>query len=126
MLFSNQPFIADMTELAVRDGSPVAAAMVARFARRAALIHARLDGRLGLAVNRPEAGMFALVDVRATGLSGVDFARGLLQQREVAVMPGESFGASLAGWIRLSLTRPDADIDEACARIAAHAAAASR
>jgi arginine:pyruvate transaminase len=70
--------------------------------------------------------MFSLVDVRATGLSGEDFARGLLDRREVAVMPGESFGVSLAGWVRLSLTQPDALIEEACARIAAHAAEVAR
>ena len=40
--------------------------------------------------------MFALVDVRATGLSGQDFATGLLDRNKVAVMPGESFGAGLA------------------------------
>ena len=35
MLFGNQPFLADMTEAAIRDGSPVAAGMRARFAARA-------------------------------------------------------------------------------------------
>jgi arginine:pyruvate transaminase len=126
MLFGSQPFIADMTEAAIRGGSAVAAEMVDRFARRAALIHGRLHGVHGLAANRPEAGMFSLVDVRATGLSGEDFARGLLDRREVAVMPGESFGVSLAGWVRLSLTQPDALIEEACARIATHAAEVAR
>ncbi len=125
MLFGNQPFIADMTELAVREGSPVVEGMVERFARRAALIAARLDGVNGLAVHRPEAGMFGLVDVRATGLSGEAFARGLLERRGVAVMPGESFGTALAGWLRLSLTQPDEMIAEACDRIAAHAAEAA-
>ncbi len=124
MLFGNQPFIADMTEVAVREGSSVAGGMVERFARRADLILARLDGRSGLRVHRPEAGMFALVDARAVAASGEDFARGLLHRRSVAVMPGESFGATLAGWLRLSLTQPDDVIEEACARIAAHAAEA--
>ncbi len=125
MLFGSQPFIADMTEAALRRGSSVAAGMRARFAARAALVHDRLHGVAGLAVHRPEAGMFALVDVRATGLSGTAFARGLLQDRLVAAMPGESFGAALAGWLRLSLTQPDDLLAEACTRIAAHAAAVS-
>ena len=122
MLFGSQPFIADMTAQAVRDGSPVAAGMAERFARRADLIHARLHGTAGLAVHRPEAGMFALLDVRASGLSGQTFARNLLTETGVAAMPGESFGAGLAGWLRLSLTQPDATIAEACARIAAFTA----
>jgi arginine:pyruvate transaminase len=37
-------------------------------------------------------------------------------------MPGESFGTGLAGWLRLSLTQPDAQVAEAAARIARHAA----
>lgn len=121
MLFGNQPFIADMTALAVSAPSPVAQGMRERFARRADLMVRLLDGTEGLRVHRPEAGMFALIDVRATGLSGTGFALDLLEHENVAVMPGESFGAALAGWLRVALTQPDSEIAEACARMAAHA-----
>lgn len=123
MLFGSQPFLADMTELAVSEPSPIAAEMVARFSRRADLVAGALDGQAGLKVHRPEAGMFALVDIRATGLSGQGFALSLLRERHVAVMPGESFGEGLAGWLRLSLTQPDEAISEACEQILAHAKA---
>ena len=121
MLFGSQPFIADMTAVAVSAPSPVAAGMVERFQRRAGLIRDLLHGRAGLRVNTPEAGMFALVDISATGLSGEAFALTLLKDRQVAVMPGESFGAALTGWVRLSLTQSDARIVEACGRILCHA-----
>lgn len=122
MLFGSQPFIADLTQRAISEPSPVAEGMVDRFSRRAAILQRTLDGVGGLRVHRPEAGMFALVDVRATGLSGEAFAAGLLDQRKVAVMPGESFGAGLSGWLRLSLTQPDDRTTLAATRIAAHAA----
>lgn len=122
MLFGGQPFIADMTAQAVSHPSEVAPGMVARFAARADMLVARLDGVAGLRVHRPDAGMFALVDVRATGLSGTEFAESLLVAEHVAVMPGESFGAALAGWLRLALSQPDAVTAEAAARIARHAA----
>jgi arginine:pyruvate transaminase len=122
MLFGNQPFIADMTALAVSAPSAVARGMAERFGRRAGLIAARLDGVNGLRVHRPEAGMFTVVDIRATGLSGEDFAAALLDEEKVAVMPGESFGEALAGWIRISLTLDDAVIATACERIASFAA----
>jgi arginine:pyruvate transaminase len=122
MLFGSQPFISDMTALAVSEPSPVAPGMAERFARRAGLIADILEGSAGLGVLRPEAGMFALVDVRATGLSGLDFATSLLDRHKVAVMPGESFGAGLSGWVRLSLTQPDDRTTLAANRIAAHAA----
>lgn len=122
MLFGSQPFIADMTAQAISGPATVAEGMRARFARRARMIHDRLDGVAGLQVNRPEAGMFALLDVRASGMSGEAFALALLDQEKVATMPGESFGAGLAGWLRLSLTQPDAATALACERIAAFAA----
>lgn len=123
MLFGSQPFLADMLALAVSDPSPVAAGMAARFAHRAAMIADGLDGMAGLRVHRPEAGMFTMVDVRATGLSGQAFALGLLEAQGVAVMPGESFGAGMAGWLRISLTQPDDRTAEAIRRIALHALA---
>ncbi|AWD21464.1 pyridoxal phosphate-dependent aminotransferase [Fuscovulum blasticum] len=122
MLFGAQPFIADMTALAVSEPSPVAAGMTERFARRAAMFFDGLDGVAGLRVHRPEAGMFTLLDVRATGLSGEAFARSLLEEQSVAAMPGESFGSSLGGWLRISLTQDDARVAEAIRRIAVHAA----
>ena len=121
ILFGSQPFIADMTAAAVAAPSPVAAGMAVRFKRRAGLISDLLGGKAGLRVNAPAAGMFALVDISATGLSGEAFAHGLLDAQDVAVMPGESFGEALAGWLRLSLTQEDDRIAEACARILIHA-----
>ena len=122
MLFGNQPFIADMTALAVSGPSEVASGMAERFARRAGLIAARLDGVNSLHVHRPEAGMFTVIDISATGLSGQAFANRLLDEEKVAVMPGESFGAALAGWVRVSLTQADDLICAACDRISAFAA----
>ena len=121
MLFGNQPFIADMTAFAVSKPSAVAGGMALRYAARARLIHQMLHGDT-FRVHLPQAGMFTLVDVRATGLSGDEFARRLLDEDLVAVMPGESFGTTLAGWLRVSLTRPDDEIAEACRRMAAFAA----
>jgi arginine:pyruvate transaminase len=121
MLFGNQPFIADMTEKAIREGSEVADGMRARFAARAESLHARLSGQSLLRVNRPQAGMFAMIDVSATGLSGADYALHLLEHGGVAVMPGASFGETLESWVRVALTVDDAAFDTACERIIRHA-----
>jgi arginine:pyruvate transaminase len=123
LLFGNQPFIADMTAAAVSAPSPVAGGMAARFAARAGMIRDRLDGVAGLRVHVPQAGMFALLDVRATGMGGEDFAAELLEVAGVAAMPGESFGDSLRGWLRLALTQPDERTVAACDRIAGFARA---
>lgn len=122
MLFGNQPFIADMTEKAVREGSPVAHGMTQRFAARAERLHHRLSEESQLKVHRPEAGMFAMIDVSATGMSGTDYAIHLLEHGGVAVMPGASFGETLDAWVRVALTTGDAAFDTACDRIIHHAA----
>lgn len=120
MLFGNQPFIADMTAKAVREGSPVAKGMCERFSARAKRLQDALGGNASnLEVNQPQAGMFALIKTSGTGLSGEDFARRLLQEKLVAVMPGTSFGESLKDWVRVALTVPDGRFDEAVSRIAA-------
>jgi len=122
MLFGNQPFIADMTEAAVRNGSSVAPGMRARYAARADRLAARLNGRTCLHVLKPQAGMFAMIDVSGTGMTGEAYAAHLLDHAGVAVMPGASFGDTIDGWVRVALTADDAAFDTACERIAAHAA----
>ncbi len=117
MLFGNQPFIADATEAAIRRGSEVAAGMRARFAARAARLAQVLEAGGGLRVHRPQAGMFAMVDVSATGMDGETYAHDLLRRCGVAVMPGAAFGETLRGWVRVALTVDDAAFDVAMARI---------
>ncbi len=46
-------------------------------------------------------------------------AERLLHEHRVVVAPGEGFGARGAGWARLSLAVPDADVAEAAARLGA-------
>jgi arginine:pyruvate transaminase len=121
MLFGNQPFIADMTEQAVRDGSSVAEGMHKRYAARAALLADRLERDTGLTVHRPEAGMFALVNVAAIGMDGATFAMDLLENGGVAVMPGASFGENLKSWVRVALTIEDSKFEKALDRIVAYA-----
>jgi arginine:pyruvate transaminase len=121
MLFGSQPFIADMTAEALRASPDVARGMAARMARRARLIHENLDGVAGLRVHRPQAGMFALLDIRALTQDSQAFALALLDATGVAVMPGASFGRALEGWLRVALNASDEMTVEACARIAGFA-----
>jgi arginine:pyruvate transaminase len=65
--------------------------------------------------------MFVLVDVRATGMSGDEFALHLLEEEDVAVTPTDHFGPSGAGHVRVSLGAEDERLAEAGRRIAAFA-----
>lgn len=116
MLFGNQPFIADVTAFALRNPPPTAAIMREDYRRRRDLICDGLSGVEGLHPYKPQAGMFVMVDVSATGFQGDAFASQLLNDG-VAVMPGPSFGKNAGSLIRLSLTVPDEKIKIAVQRI---------
>jgi arginine:pyruvate transaminase len=121
MLFGGQPFIADMTAMAIAGNFDTAERMRESYLRRAKLIIGHLSGHDALKPMMPEAGMFLLVDVSATGLDGATFAERLLEEKQVAVMPGASFGDQATNFIRLSLTVADETLSEATDRIAAFA-----
>ena len=104
MLFGSQPFIADMTAQALGAPPSLARGMADRMANRARIIRDALDGVAGLKVSRPEAGMFALIDIRNLSNDSLQFALDLLEKTDVAVMPGASFGTALEGWMPKPVT----------------------
>ena len=63
-------------------------------------------------------GMYVMLDVRNTGMTGLDFAMALLESEGIAVMPGESFGVGAAGHVRIALTVEVDEMKEACMKIA--------
>lgn len=87
------------------------------YRRRRDLVHEALAGVPGLQAVKPQAGMFLLVDIRGTGLSASEFAWGLLREQGVAVLDATAFGASAAGFVRISYTLGEAELMEGCARI---------
>ncbi len=118
MLFGVQPFIADMTAYALNNPIDTSARMRQSYRSRADRIVAGLADAPGLMPIPPEAGMFIVVDVSGTGMSSEAFAWALLDEEQVAVMPGSAFGNG-ADFVRMSLTVPDEKIDEACRRMSA-------
>jgi arginine:pyruvate transaminase len=65
----------------------------------------------------PEAGMFMLIDVSASGLTGAQFMRELYAAQRVSVMDGAAFGAAAASCIRVCFAADESVIDEACRRL---------
>ena len=68
--------------------------------RRDYLVPALND--LGLRTVMPKGAFYIFSDIRMTGLSDEDFALKLLKEYGVAVVPGSAFGASGAGFVRMS------------------------
>ncbi|HAI32651.1 MAG TPA: aminotransferase, partial [Thalassospira sp.] len=125
ILFGNQPFIADATEVALRGNFDTAARMCKSYAARVDMIETELAGCDVLKPGKVSGGMFAMIDVGATGMNGEEFAWGLLDDQNVAVMPGASFGENAKNLIRVALTVPDEELREAIKRIRAFAVSAA-
>ena len=118
MLFGSQPFLEDAMAFALDNHFPEIDAMKRNYEIRARALVKALEGSAKVSARIPEGGMFVMVDVRKTGLSGEDFARRLLAEENVVTMPGESFGAGGAGHLRVALTVDEAQITEAAKRMA--------
>jgi arginine:pyruvate transaminase len=118
MLFGSQPFLEDAAAFAIDNHFPEVDAMKRSYESRARALVSGLKGAKKASARMPEGGMFVMVDIRPTGLSGEDFAWRLLREENVVTMPGESFGAGGAGHLRVALTVDEEQIREACKRIA--------
>jgi LL-diaminopimelate aminotransferase len=92
--------------------------MCAVYGRRRDLTVAALRA-VGIAVPPPRGTMYIWVPV-PEGHTSVSFAELVLDQAAVVVSPGSSYGPNGEGYVRLSLTLPDADLREAVSRIEQH------
>ena len=65
----------------------------------------------------PEAGMFMMVKVTGSGYSASEFTRALYAATGVSVLDATAFGESAEGYVRVSYTVAEAELQEACKRI---------
>jgi LL-diaminopimelate aminotransferase len=72
----------------------------------------------GFAVAPPEASLYIWCPVPA-GMNSTTFATRLLEEAHVVATPGLGFGPSGEGFVRFSLTSPDARLAEAVRRMQA-------
>ncbi|WP_397448073.1 aminotransferase class I/II-fold pyridoxal phosphate-dependent enzyme [Pseudomonas sp. NA-150] len=119
MLYGLPGFVMEAALTAVLAHDQVTAGMRDIYCRRRDLVVGALGDCPGLTVLKPEAGMFVLVDVRATGLSSLDFAWRLFREAGVSVLDAAAFGEPAQGFVRLSFTLGEEQLAKACQRIKA-------
>ena len=63
-----------------------------------------VDGlnRLGLTCFEPEGAFYVFPSIRKTGMKSLEFCETLLKEERVAVVPGDAFGNSGEGFVRIS------------------------
>jgi len=102
--------------VALEQGDKHVEAMRQEYDRRRRLI---VDGfnTLGLDCFEPRGAFYAFPSITASGMNSDDFAMRLLEEEEIAVVPGEAFGKSGAGFVRASYATAYEKLEEALNRI---------
>ncbi len=88
------------------------------YRRRRDLAAERLEAA-GLLVARPRGAFYVMAEASAAGQDGYDLCRHLVTEHGVATAPGETFGPTGAGLIRLSLAAADDDVRTGVDRVVA-------
>ena len=117
MTYGMAPFIQNAALVGLQQGAQGEKDIAALYRRRRDRALQALSSSKTLKVHAPAAAMYLLIDVRAVSANGEAFAYELLDEEKIGVMPGESFGASASGHIRISLCTEDEKLAEACERI---------
>ncbi|HXA34929.1 MAG TPA: pyridoxal phosphate-dependent aminotransferase [Steroidobacteraceae bacterium] len=117
MLFGLPGFIQEAAVTALRVSDAAESRVREYCAVRRDFFLAGLRGMRGLECFVPDAGMFLLVDVRGTGLTGYDFMCELYRTERVSVLDGGAFGQETAGFVRVCFATDEALLREALVRI---------
>jgi aminotransferase len=90
--------------------------MVAEYDRRRRLVVDGLNS-IGLATFEPRGAFYAFPWIGGTGLTSAAFSERLLQEEQVAVVPGDAFGPSGEGHVRISYATAYEKLETALERI---------
>jgi aminotransferase len=107
----------DAALVALVDGEPEVARMVTEYDRRRRLVVDAFNA-MGLETFEPRGAFYAFPRITSTGLDSETFARRLLEEERVAVVPGGAFGPSGAEHVRACYATSYERLEEAMARIA--------
>jgi len=102
--------------VALKMGDDATKYMRDRYRERRDLFVRRINAA-GLSCHAPRGSFYAFPSVASTGLSEGEFARRLLTEHRVAVIPGTAFGDAGAGHVRACFTANEQKLTAACDRI---------
>jgi len=102
---------------ALKNADADIARMKAEYRKRRNFIHSSFE-EMGIPCVRPEGAFYAFADITRFGMTSQEFALKLLDEQNVACVPGPAFGACGEGFIRCSYATSLDEIKEAMVRIA--------
>jgi aminotransferase len=102
---------------ALRQPDKDIAEMKTAYIRRRNLVHNAFED-MGIPCRKPEGAFYAFPQIGQFGLSSYDFAMKLLENQQVAAVPGTAFGACGEGFLRCSYATSIDELRTAMERIA--------
>ncbi len=72
---------------------------------------------MGLPTFEPRGAFYVFPDIRSTGLTSEEFSGKLLYEEHVAAVPGDAFGVSGSGFVRMAYANSMTNLEEALTRI---------
>ena len=117
MTYGLPGFIQDAALTALGMRTEAEASIRALCRQRRDAFYGALQGLPAVRLHRPDAGMFMLLDVRETGLSGTEFADRLYESERVSVLDGAACGRETEGCVRVCFMTDEASLAEAAHRI---------
>lgn len=105
-IFGCCQFVQDAAAFALKNDEEYMRAIADEYRVRRDYALERIARIPGVNANRPEAGMFIMMDVANVSPDGLSFATDLLGSSGVSVLPGVAFGDTTSQFVRLSLTHP--------------------
>lgn len=118
-VFGCSQFIQDAAAFAMQNDGDYIRTITQEYRERRDYACDRVANIDGLSCQKPEAGMFLMIDVSQIAPDGQAFARRLLDDARVSVLPGAAFGKVTEKHIRLSLTQNVSVLEIAFDRIEA-------
>ncbi len=91
--------------------------MVDKYDQRRLIVHDGLNAIDGIKCLKPESTFYAFPNISSFGLSSWDFAKYLVKEHQVAVVPGSIFGKAGEGYVRLSFAASTEQLKKGVARI---------
>lgn len=116
--FGVPEFIQEAALFALHNSQDLEKNVAEPFRKRRAVALEVLKGKNAVSLSPPSGAMYLMLDIRSTNLSGLEFANALLEQERIAVMPGESFGPSAAGYVRVAMCADTDKLSDALIRLA--------
>lgn len=110
-------FIQDAAERALQDDIEITTQLHATLKLRYQVLVEELAPVTNIKLYGNPGGMFAILDIRSLAVNGVHFAKTLLSQGNVSVLPCDGFGASGRGLLRISLCEHEDRLRTACRRL---------